>query len=72
MYPATHYVGPCCEFEISGVTAQKDKKNPATPNTQLIFYTPKGLVFAEREKKKVRGRKYCGFTDSFVFAPNIS
>lgn len=51
MSPATHYVGPCHEFKISGVTARKEKKS-CHPNTHLIFYTTKWLLFAERRRHR--------------------
>lgn len=79
MSPATHYAGPCHEFEISGVTAQeeKKKKSPAIPNTHLIFYTTKWLLFAEkkrqRKKKKNIQRLWLPVScDSPAFASNIA
>lgn len=74
MSPATHYVGPCHEFEISGVTARKEKKS-CHPNTHLIFYTTKWLLFAERRRhreKNIPRVQLSVSSDSPAFASNIS
>lgn len=51
MFPATQYVGPCHESKSLAWQLER-KRNPAIPNTHLIFYTTKWLLFAERRRHR--------------------
>lgn len=74
MSPVTHYASPCHEFKIPGMTAWDREKRgggPATPNTHLIFYTTKWLLFAEKRdrEKNNKGLQLSALSDSGSPAP---